>query len=114
MPKGPQGQKRPADVTTTNWRRHITIRDLDVIDVEVLRPINVVLTEKDGDVIAEFEEANIAVSEDSVTKALVWLKSSIVDLFKTYNESRDILGPFAEQQLNTLERYVGQVPNPEG
>ncbi len=71
-------------------------------------PIIVVITETDDEVIAEFPEAEIAVSEDSVGQALAWLRRRIIGSYTRFKANYDKLGPVPARQLKVLEKYIAE------
>jgi hypothetical protein len=69
-------------------------------------PIQITITETQDEVIAEFPEAEIAVSEDTIPLALAWMKRRIIGSYIRFKASRDKLGPVPTRQLHVLEKYI--------
>jgi hypothetical protein len=75
-------------------------------------PVRVSIVDDGESVIAEFPEAQIAVSDDNAADAIQWLTETIIDSFITFGNQRDRLGPIPAQQLRVLEKYVGKMQAP--
>ena len=76
-------------------------------DFNLKRGIPIELTGSDGDWLASFLDANIAMSGDSPSDALHAVKSEIEDAYRIYR-SESKLGPEPARQLSILESYIGE------
>lgn len=98
----------------TNSKFILRIDRLRANDYILKKPIEVVITYSfDGDFefIADFSEAEIATSGDTVEEALAWLRSTIVDTYELFTAQRPFLGPLPRRQLKALEKYVVKKQN---
>ena len=86
----------------------VTIGDLGSDKYYLTVPIDAILTDLGDEFVAEFPAAQIAVSEDTAEDALRWLRDWIVDSYVTFKSHREKLGPVPAQQLQILERYIGE------
>jgi hypothetical protein len=84
----------------------LVIEDLGSSEINLKTPITVTLIDLGAEVIAEFREAEISVSEDTASDALQWLKESIADTYITFKKQRHRLGPLPMRQLRVLEEYL--------
>ena len=86
----------------------ISIDDLHSNEYVLKHPIEITISDHGDEILAEFTEAGISVSEDTAVDALQWLKDSIIDSYVTFNNQRDRLGPIPKRQLQVLEKYIGK------
>ena len=63
--------------------------------------------DKHRDFVAEFPEAELAISGSSASEAIRNLKAYIVESFEILRSEAE-LGPAMASQLATLENYVGE------
>ena len=62
----------------------------------------------DGDVLARFSEANIAIGGTNEKDAFQGIFAEILDIFDSLTEQEAILGPDASRQLQILRRYIAK------
>lgn len=85
-----------------------TLTTLSNSKFKLLKPIQIIITETEGEVVAEFPEAEIAVSENNIPRAVAWLKRRIVGSYVRFRAHHDKLGPIPTRQLQVLEKYVAE------
>ncbi len=98
----------------TNSEFILPIDRLPANNYVLKKPIEVIITyDFDGDFeyIANFPEAEIATSGDTLKEALTWLTSTIVDTYELFTAQRRFLGPLPRRQLKALEKYVAKKQN---
>jgi hypothetical protein len=93
---------------TSGVKHIIHIDDLNSDKYYLKEPIEVTITDLGDQILAEFVEAEISVSEDTASEALSWLKSRIVGSYVRFKNQLDKLGPVPIRQLQVLEEYVGE------
>ncbi len=86
----------------------IYLNDLCSTKYYLKEPIEVTIYGLGNEVLAEFQEAEISVSEDTGSEALSWLKARIVGSYVRFKNQRDKLGPVPVRQLQVLEKYIGE------
>jgi hypothetical protein len=86
----------------------IHMNDLESNRYYLKEPIEVTISDLGNEVLAEFLEAEISVSEDTASDALSWLKDRIVGSYIRFKSQRDKLGPLPMRQLQVLERYIDE------
>jgi hypothetical protein len=101
-------------VNQSNGNHEIFLTDLKDRRVRIKNPIPVTISDCGDHILAVFSDAHMAVSEDTAAAVLDWMRSTISNTYLRYKVRKDILGPFAAEQLNVLERYVVEVQNSEG
>lgn len=74
----------------------------------LIKPITAKITYGDGEFLAEFSEAEMVTSGDTLKEATEWLRDTIVSLYELYNNERAVLGPLTRRQLAVLETYIGK------
>jgi hypothetical protein len=84
----------------------ISIDDLHSNDYFLKKPIEVTISDLGDEILAEFTEAEISVSEDTASEALSWIKGRIVGSYVRFKNQRDKLGPMPMRQLQVLEKYI--------
>jgi hypothetical protein len=80
MPRGPEGQKRPADVidAPANATEKRYIADLNSAKYGLARPIGITVRAVDDEYIVTFTEAELSRSGKTIDDAIDWLQSSVV------------------------------------
>lgn len=86
----------------------IHINDLDSDKYYLKEPVEVTITDLGDQILAEFVEAEISVSEDTASEALSWLKGRIVGSYVRFKNQLDKLGPVPIHQFQVLEKYIGE------
>ena len=74
----------------------------------LVKPITVKISYGDAEFLAEFSEAEMVTSGDTLKEATEWLRDTIVSLYELYNNERAALGPLTRRQLAVLETYIGK------
>jgi len=74
----------------------------------IIKPIPVAVTPMKGEVIASFEQANIAMSGATQVEAIAELSSYLLDVFDSLFSETAPLGPEPARQLDLLQRYIGK------
>ncbi|MGC2223839.1 MAG: hypothetical protein WA624_16585 [Methylocella sp.] len=101
-----------ASSTCTGIKHVLHINELDTDKYYLKEPIEVTITNRGDQILAEFVEAEISVSEDTASEALSWLKGRIVGSYVRFKNQLDKLGPVPVRQLKVLERYIGEEQQP--
>jgi hypothetical protein len=78
----------------------------------VLAPIAVAVDRAGDEYIAQFTEANIAMTGATSTEAVENLMADILDTYELYSRQVAALGPGPERQLQVLRRYIAECPRP--
>jgi hypothetical protein len=71
-------------------------------------PVAIQMLEAD-DFEARFEEANLAVSGETIQEAFQNLAIEILNIFEIFNEEESNLGPEPTRQLRVLKQYLARV-----
>lgn len=87
-----------------------TVSSLLNEEFEVLTPLVLKIDEEEGEFIACFEEANIAMSGDTEEEAIENVLADILDTFVLFSKEETNLGPKPARQLSVLRRYLQQKP----
>jgi hypothetical protein len=85
---------------------HRSLRTLGNSNFKLRKPVEIVVIESEDGVLAEFSEAEIAVSDDSVPLALAWMKKRIVASYLRFKRYKGKLGPVPTRQLHVMESYI--------
>src|SRR5262245_14846738 len=72
----------------------------------LLKPLTILLEQKDDSVMASFDPANIHMSGDSIKEALNSLLYLIIDIFDAYGEDEQNLSREPARQLSVLRSYM--------
>jgi hypothetical protein len=74
------------------------------------RPIPVTIQKLEADDFeARFEEANLAVSGETIQEAFQNLAIEILNIFEIFNQEENNLGPEPTRQLRVLKQYLARV-----
>ena len=88
--------------------RKVIIDSLPGAAYKLIKPITAKISYGDGEFLAEFSEAEMVTSGDTLEEATEWLRDTIVSLYELYNCERAALGPLTRRQLAVLETYIGK------
>jgi len=86
----------------------IYMDDLGTDKYYLKESIEVTITDLGDQILAEFVDAEISVSEDTASEALSWLKDRIVGSYVRFKNQLEKLGPVPIRQLQVLEKYIGE------
>jgi hypothetical protein len=100
---------RSARASNPEPSRALDVQVTSIPGFLVKKAIPVRLTKSDDDeYVASFSAANVAITGDSGTDALMLFKEHLAAVFRLLRKSK--LGPEPKKQLNLLEEYIGEEP----
>lgn len=83
-----------------------TVSSLENEEFELLVPFVLTIEEEEGEFLARFEEANIAMSGDTEKEAIENVLADILDTFILFSREETNLGPEPARQLSVLRRHI--------
>lgn len=83
-----------------------TIYELCKNKYSITTPIQIIIIEDEGEVVARIPELNLYATGDTDTEAIYELKQAIIELYEDLNKTVNKLGPLPKSWLDTLNKLI--------
>jgi len=77
-------------------------------DYEIIKPLTISIESlADDEFVATFDEAEVSISDSSVSEVIAALKREIIEVYKLF-KCAEKLGPRPKRQLSILEKHIAK------